>query len=85
MLVDDRGHPRISGFELAHIKHFKSPLYVPYDGCYSSSTLAPELMEDEIEGTMPVTAYTEESDIYAFAYLCFEVSFLKYLFFQSDV
>lgn len=82
MLIDDRGHPRISGFELAHIKHFTSPLYAAYDECFPCSHLAPEFLGiEDAESGLPVIAYTEESDIYAFAYLCFEVSFHKYLFF----
>lgn len=42
--------------------------------------MAPEILEfdhSEAEGT-GVKAYTKESDIYAFAYICFEVSFCTY-------
>lgn len=87
MLVDDQGHPRISGFEYAHISGFNSPLYSEAPS-FAPEFTAPEILtllfEDE-NIQVGLEAYTKESDIYAFALFCFEVSFLTYLFFKSDV
>lgn len=80
VLVDNQGHPRISNFEDAHISDLNTPLYsdvlageVPW--------MAPEVLFDDPdteEEIVLLKLFTKESDIYALALICFEVSFLTY-------
>lgn len=80
VLVDDQGHPRISNFEFAHMSDLNTPLYS--DNLMGTMLyMAPEVLEDdepETEEEIGLKLYTKESDIYAFAYICLEVFFLRY-------
>lgn len=81
MLVDDQGHPKISGLGNAHISNMHLPLYSGRTSisCYYT---APEVLESilqdrengfRVEPEVGVNMFTKKSDIYAFACVCFQV------------
>lgn len=81
MLIDEGGHPKISSFGSAHI----SDLNLPFHGdslCLTGRYAAPEILCHEFDDNPGESdwrlIFTKESDIYSFAYICFEVSFFKY-------
>lgn len=82
VLIDDEGHPKISGFGSAHISNKHLPLYsgtIVVDSRYTAPEVIESMLQDWHNGFLinnpevGVNIFTKKSDIYTFACVCFQV------------